>query len=53
MGDKGQKVPCRFFDTPGICEDDFIKRDELEKILNGEIKLNYEVSCKIFLKTLI
>lgn len=40
MGDEGQKVPCRFFDTPGFDEDDIVKTDELEKIFNGEIKLN-------------
>lgn len=39
-GDEGEKVPCRFFDTPGYDEDDIINKDELEKIFNGELKLN-------------
>ncbi|XP_052693725.1 uncharacterized protein LOC128171988 [Crassostrea angulata] len=37
MGDKGPKVPCRFFDMPGIDEEKIIKKDELEYILNGEL----------------
>lgn len=51
MGDNGQKVPCRFFDMPGIDENDIIKEDELNKIINGQIKLNNEVRTS--LKTLI
>lgn len=50
MGDEGQKVPCRFFDTPGIGGNDIFKKDELEKIFNGEIKLNDKVSSKIIHK---
>lgn len=51
MGDDGQILPCRFFDMPGIHENESIKKDELKKILNGEIKLNVKVSTS--LKTLI
>lgn len=40
MGTNGPKLPCRFFDMPGIDENDIINEDELNKILNGEIKLN-------------
>lgn len=28
MGDKGPKVPCRFFYMPGIDEEEIIKKDE-------------------------
>lgn len=49
MGDKGPKVPCRFFDMPGIDEEEIIKKDELENILNGELPcaLNDEVSSSL------
>lgn len=40
IGNSGQKLPCRFFDMPGIPEKDIIKKDELNKIFNGEIELN-------------
>lgn len=43
IGDTGQKIPCRFFDMPGMGENDIIKKDELKRILNGEIKLNGEM----------
>lgn len=45
FGYKGQrKVPCNFFDMPGTIEDEIIDKDELEKIVNGELKLNKKVS---------
>lgn len=47
MGDNGQKVPCRFFDMPGIREKDIINEDTLNKIFNGEIKLKDEVSTSL------
>lgn len=50
IGDNGQKVPCRFFDMPGIDENDIIKKDELNKILNGEIKLNDEIDQETDMK---
>lgn len=43
MGDEGKRVPCRFFDMPGFDGND-IKKDELEKIINGEVKLSDKVS---------
>lgn len=43
MGDDGPILPCRFFDMPGIHENESIKKDELKKILNGEIKLNVKM----------
>lgn len=51
MDNDEKRVPCRFFDMPGIHENKSIKKDELKKILNGEIKLNVKVSTS--LKTLI
>lgn len=45
MGEEGQKVPCRFFDMPGTVENGRINKDVLEKIVNGDLKLNEEVSC--------
>uniref|UniRef100_A0A8W8P034 Septin-type G domain-containing protein n=1 Tax=Magallana gigas TaxID=29159 RepID=A0A8W8P034_MAGGI len=46
MGDKGPKVPCRFFDMPGIDEEEAIKKNKLEKLLIGEITctLNDEIN---------
>lgn len=35
MGDRGPKVPCRFFDMPGFDEEEIIKKDELENLLKG------------------
>lgn len=44
FGDKGQKtLPCKFFDMPGTVENEMIKKDELEKIVNGELKFNKEM----------
>lgn len=39
MGDKGQKVPCRFFDMPGIDEEETIKKNELEIFLLGNLRV--------------
>lgn len=44
LGDKGQKKePCIFY-MPGTIENEIINEDELEKIVNGELKLNKKVS---------
>lgn len=43
LGEKGQKIPCRFFDMPGFVENEKINKDELEKIVNGELKLHEEM----------
>lgn len=53
MGDRGQKVPCNFFDMPGTVETEKMSKDDLEKIVNGELKLNEKVSYEISLKTII
>lgn len=53
MGDKGTKVPCRFFDMPGIDEEEIIKKDELENILNGELTCTMNDKVSSSLKILI
>lgn len=56
LGDTGEQkvhVPCNFFDMPGTAETEKINKDDLEKIVNGELKLNEKVSYEISLKTLI
>lgn len=53
MGDKGTKVPCRFFDMPGIDEEEIIKKDELENILNGELTCTMNDKVSFSLKILI
>lgn len=53
MGDKGQKVPCRFFYMPGIDEEEIIKKDEHENILNGELTCTLSDKVSSSLKILI
>lgn len=56
LGDTGEQkvhVPCNFFDMPGTAETEKINKDDLEKIVKGELKLNEKVSYEISLKTLI
>lgn len=38
---------------PGTVETEKISKDDLEKIVNGELKLNEKVSYEISLKTII
>lgn len=38
MFDDGPKLPCRFYDMPGIDKDKTIKKEDLEKIISGERK---------------
>lgn len=47
IDDRGPKLPCKFYDVPGIDTEGFFGRNELEKILKGEIKLDVSVSMKI------
>lgn len=49
MGDKGMQLPCQFYDMPGIDKNETIKREDIEKIVNGTIKLDVNVSTKITL----
>lgn len=53
MGDKGIKVLCRFFDMFGIDEEEIIKKDELENILNGELICIMNDKVSFFFKILI
>lgn len=40
IDDRGPKLPCNFFDVPGIDTEGSFGKNELEKILKGEIKLD-------------
>lgn len=52
IDDRGPKLPCNFFDVPGIDPDGSFGKNELEKILKGEIKLDVSVSIKKLTLTL-
>lgn len=41
------QLPCQFYDMPGIDKNETITRDDIEKIVNGTIKLDVNVSTKI------
>lgn len=41
---RGRVLPIRFYDMPGICEENCVRQNELEMILNGELKQGLEVA---------
>lgn len=53
MGDRGPKVPCRFFDMPGFDEEEIIKKDELENLLKGELTCTLNDDVSYYLEILI
>lgn len=42
MGDEGLRLPCKFYDMPGIDKYGTIKKEDLDKILDGKIKLDVD-----------
>lgn len=40
-------LPIRFYDMPGICEENCVRQNELEMILNGELKQGLEVCINV------
>lgn len=42
-------LPIRFYDMPGICEENSVRQNELDMILNGEVKRGLKVYIKIYL----
>lgn len=49
MGDEGLQLPCKFYDMPGIDKHGTIKKEDLDKILDGKIKLDVDVSFNLTL----
>lgn len=40
-------LPIRFYDMPGIGEENSVRQNELDMILNGEVKRGLEVNIKV------
>lgn len=49
MSDEGPQLPCKFYDMPGIDKHGTIKKKDLDKILDGKIKLDVDVSFNLIL----
>lgn len=43
IGEKNQRLPCNLYDMPGLDEAGTIKKEELEKIINGQLKIDAEM----------
>lgn len=43
IGEKNQRLPCNLYDMPGLDEAGTIQKEELEKIINGQLKIDAEV----------
>lgn len=41
---RGKMLPIRFYDMPGICEENSVRQNELDMILNGEVKRGLKVA---------
>lgn len=46
---EGLLLPCKFYDMPGIDKHGTIKKEDLDKILDGKIKLDVDVSINLTL----
>lgn len=44
IGGNGPRLPCNFFDVPGIDDEDTITIKEIQKIINGEIRIDFKVN---------
>lgn len=40
---RGKQLPIRFYDIPGICEENSVRQNELDMMINGELKHGLEV----------
>lgn len=43
VGEERHELPCRFYDMPGLDEINTIKKEEIQKILNGELKIHVKM----------
>lgn len=41
---RGKQLPIRFYDIPGICEENSVRQNELDMMLNGELKPGLEMA---------
>lgn len=44
IGGNGPRLPCNFYDLPGIDDADTISKKDIQKIINGEIKIDFKVN---------
>lgn len=43
IGNNGPHLPCNFYDIPGLDDVETIRKDEITKIINGELKIDVEL----------
>lgn len=43
IGGDGPRLPCNFYDFPGIDDADTISRKEIQRVIKGEIKIDFKI----------
>lgn len=48
IGGNGPRLPCNFYDVPGIDDADTISKNEIQKVIKGERKIDFKVIILLF-----